>query len=152
ADPGAALLIVASAKPTADRPARSYSETLFLPARDVAQEKWSGPKLGPDSPEAKSITGFDNVAALDTLPRVLAALPSIPVYADLPHWNGSSPAAEALRGLTRLTTFSQPQDIKPVVAKMRVVKDAGEIALLRKAADASVAAHLAAMRTIRSGV
>jgi len=42
-----------------------------------------------------------------------------------------------------------PSDVKPLLGELRKVKDAGEIALLRKAADASVAAHFAAMHAVR---
>ncbi len=41
--------------------------------------------------------------------------------------------------------------MRPVLDELRKVKDAGEIALIRKAADASVAAHLAAMHDLRAG-
>src|SRR5208283_3020212 len=43
-EPGAALLIAPSVEAKADAPARSYSEFLFLPSRNLAQEKWTGPK------------------------------------------------------------------------------------------------------------
>jgi len=36
-----------------------------------------------------------------------------------------------------------------VIAELRVIKDAGEIALIRKATDASVEAHKAAMRSAK---
>src|SRR3981081_4055508 len=58
-EPGAALLIVSSAEAKADSPARSYAEMLFLPPRNLTQEKWTGPKLGPENPDAAKITGFD---------------------------------------------------------------------------------------------
>ena len=44
------------------------------------------------------------------------------------------------------------QDVKPMLTSLRTVKDAGEIALLRKAVDASVAAHLAAMKAVKPNV
>ena len=37
---------------------------LYLPARDTAQERWTGPKLGP-GPEATAITGIDDVRPAD---------------------------------------------------------------------------------------
>ena len=52
AEPGAAVLITSS----------PYSEILFLPEHNLTQEKWTGPKLGPDNPEAAKITGIDKVA------------------------------------------------------------------------------------------
>ena len=36
-----------------------------------------------------------------------------------------------------------------MLASLRTVKDAGEVALIRKAVDASVAAHFAAMKAVK---
>jgi Xaa-Pro aminopeptidase len=44
------------------------------------------------------------------------------------------------------------EDVKPLLTPMRMVKDAGEMALIRKAVDASVAAHFAAMHAVRPGM
>jgi Xaa-Pro aminopeptidase len=44
------------------------------------------------------------------------------------------------------------QDVKPMLSSLRTAKDAGEIALLRKAVDASVAAHFAAMKAVKPNV
>ena len=43
---------------------RGYTEVLFLPEHNTTQEKWTGPKLGPDNPEASRVTGFDRVVAM----------------------------------------------------------------------------------------
>ena len=39
-----------------------------------------------------------------------------------------------------------------MLSSLRTVKDAGEIALLRKAVDASAAAHVAAMKAVKPNV
>ncbi|MGC2448936.1 MAG: M24 family metallopeptidase, partial [Candidatus Sulfotelmatobacter sp.] len=44
------------------------------------------------------------------------------------------------------------QDVKKMITDQRTVKDAGEIALIRKAVDASAAAHMAAMRAVKPNV
>ena len=59
-EPVAALLIAAS-------PEHSYTEILFLPDHNPSQEKWTGPKLGSENPDAAKITGFERVVALDNL-------------------------------------------------------------------------------------
>src|SRR3954452_18749397 len=50
-EPGAALLIAPAVGGQADArgntPSRPYTEILFLPTRNLAEEKWLGPKLGP---------------------------------------------------------------------------------------------------------
>jgi Xaa-Pro aminopeptidase len=43
-------------------------------------------------------------------------------------------------------------DVRPYVERQRAVKSPGEIVLLRKAVDASIEGHLAAMKTVRPGV
>ena len=69
-EPGAALLIVGAADPKD----HSYTEILFLPDHNPSQEKWTGPKLGADSPDAGKITGFDHVEVLDDLRSELVRL------------------------------------------------------------------------------
>src|ERR1700690_1548045 len=69
-EPGAALLIIGSAN-SQDHP---YTEILFLPNHNPSQEKWTGPKLGADSPDAGKITGFDHVEVLDNLRSELVRL------------------------------------------------------------------------------
>ena len=160
AEPGAAVLIVSERQhraATAGQPeiaAGSYTETLFLPARNMVQERWTGPKLGPDSPEAKSVTGFDNVASLATLPQVLAALPfGTRFYTETPSSAVESPEP-VLPGLTRLEAFPggfAPRDVRPALDELRKVKDAGEISLIKKAAAASEEAHLATLHAVKPG-
>jgi Xaa-Pro aminopeptidase len=155
AEPGSALLIVSAAEATDDRPARPYSETLFMPARNPVQERWTGPKLGPENPEAANLTGFEHVASIDAMPATLAKVTGGRVFTDLPRWNGASADAEPLKGLIRLNAFPsgvQPQDVKPMIGELRKVKDKNEIDLIRKATDASVEAHFAAIHAMKPGI
>ena len=69
-EPGAALLIIGSAN-SIDHP---YTEILFLPNHNPSQEKWTGPKLGADTPDVGKITGFDHVEVLDNLRTELVRL------------------------------------------------------------------------------
>ena len=48
-EPGAALVVAPAFNKNSSQP---YTEILFLPARNLKQEKWTGPKLGPDDPQA----------------------------------------------------------------------------------------------------
>ncbi len=161
-EPGAALLIV-GARPVRpatgaqpEQPARPYAEMLFLPARNLVQERWTGPKLGPDSPGVKSATGFDDVRPLDALPHALAALPApVRLYTETPRGFNVPTDNDTFRGLVRLDAFPNgvsPQDVWPLIGEVRRVKDRGEIELIRKATDASVAAHMAAIRAMKPGV
>jgi len=153
-EPGAALLIVGSADPKD----HSYTEILFLPNHNPSQEKWTGPKLGADSPDAGKITGFDHVEVLDNLRSELVRLlpaKKATVYTDVVADGEISNSAAPLDWLKRANSFPVGvsfQDVRPMLASLRTYKDAGEIERVRHATDASIAAHFAAMRTVRSGV
>src|SRR5229473_1395317 len=154
-EPGSALLIAPAAEAKGDAPARSYTEIIFFPPRNLTQEKWTGPKLGAENPEAPKITGFDHVEDMGQLPievarYVGAARPAI--YTDAASRDEASPSSAPLAFLKRLNAYLVFQDVKPMIASLRTTKDAGESALIRKAVDASVAAHFAAFKSVKPGV
>ena len=153
-EPGAALLIVGAADPED----HSYTEILFLPNHNPSQEKWTGPKLGADSPDAGKLTGFDHVEVLDNLRSELVRLlpaKKATVYTDVVADGEISNSAAPLDWLKRANSFPVGvsfQDVRPMLASLRTYKDAGEIERIRHATDASIAAHFAAMRTVKPGV
>ncbi|MCU1308109.1 MAG: aminopeptidase [Acidobacteriaceae bacterium] len=154
-EPGLALLISPAQPASANSPARPYTEILFLPGHNLSQEKWTGPKLGPESPDAKERTGFDRVAKLDTMRDELVRILPQPRASVYTEQGKSSASAGPLEWLSRANAFPNYvgfADVNPLLASLRVKKDAGEIALIRKATDASVAAHFAALRTVKPGV
>jgi Xaa-Pro aminopeptidase len=161
-EPGAALLIESPFEANGDSPARPYAEILFLPNRNYSQERWTGPKVGPEEPKAVQATGVDRVEPLDNLRTILVrVLPALPppkntnIYTDVPSPGATSNSTEPLSWLRNANAFpvgTQYKDIRPLLASLRTVKDAGEIELIRKATIASVAAHLAAIRTIKPGM
>jgi Xaa-Pro aminopeptidase len=150
------MLLVPKA-PKADAAFELDKEILFIPARNLFEEKWNGPKLGPDDPDASARTGFPAVKATSffqsNLLEVLKAFPKI--YTELTPQPESgedyfqAEAVSKLRGIAPLATLA---DVRPHVERQRAVKSPGEIALLRKAVDASVEAHLAALKTVRPGL
>lgn len=154
-EPGIGLLIMPAQEASSAGPARAYTEILFLPGRNVSQEKWTGPKLGPDSSDSKERTGFDRVAKLDTMRDELVRLlpqPRASVYTDQ---GKSSPSAGGIEWLSRANAFPNYvgfADVNPLLASLRVKKDPGEVDLIRKGTSASVAAHFAAIRAIKPGI
>jgi len=158
-EPGAALLIMpataAAGTPSADH---AYTEILFLPNHNPSQEKWTGPKLGAENPEAGKITGFDHVDIADTLrSELVRLLPAtrVTIYTDIPAYDETSNSAVPLEWLKRANAFpvgTSFQDVRPFLASLRTYKDAGEIERIRHATDASIAAHLAAMRAVKPGI
>jgi Xaa-Pro aminopeptidase len=151
---GAGLLIAPPVDAQGDTPARGYTEILFLPPRNLRVEKFTGAKMGADDPDAPKATGFDRVEEMSKLPEEVAKLLQTRpvVYTEIPS-QGTIPASEDLVGFLRhsnaMVFF---QDVKPMLTSLRTVKDAGEIALIRKAVDASAAAHVAAMKAVKPNV
>ncbi len=153
-EPGAALLIV-GASSAEDR---SYTEILFLPNHNPSQEKWTGPKLSADSPDAGKITGFGHVEVLDNLRSELVRLlpaKKATVYTDVVADGEISNSAAPLDWLKRANAFPVGvsfQDVRPMLAALRTFKDSREIERIRDATNASMAAHFAAMRTVKPDV
>jgi Xaa-Pro aminopeptidase len=158
AEPGAALLIAPAIEAKDATPARTYTEILFLPARNPVQEKWTGPKLGAENPDAARLAGFDQVKALEDMRGVIYGLLSEhrgAVYTDVPAAGEISNSETSLQWLERANAFPRGghyQDVRPLVESLRTVKDAGEVERIRKATEASVAAHLVAMHAVKPGV
>jgi Xaa-Pro aminopeptidase len=150
-EPGAAVLIAAATESKENNPGHPYTEILFLPDRNPSQERWTGPKLGPENSDAARMTGFDRVASLDDLRKEVAhILPSTKAVL----YTESSNASTQLAWLHQSNAFPvyfEIRDAKPKLSLLRTFKDSGEIELLKKASDASVAAHFAAMHAMKPG-
>lgn len=137
-EPGAALVVSAE------------TQILFLPAHNASQEKWTGPKLGAESADAKSVTGFERVEVLDKLRDELVKIlpsPTVTIH--------TTPGSVPIQWLQRANAFPNYvtfTNAAPLIAELRVTKDAGEIALLRKAALATVESHKAAARAVKPGI
>jgi Xaa-Pro aminopeptidase len=77
------------------------------------------------------------------------------VFTDLPEYGHDSPSSSSLDWLKRANAFipfATYQDVKPLLSSLRTTKDAGEIELIRKATNASLAAQLAAMHAMKPGI
>jgi Xaa-Pro aminopeptidase len=154
-EPVGALLIASATEAKDDTPARPYTEIFFLPARNMTQEKWTGPKLGPENPDAPKITGFDQVEDLAKLPEELEKFLAVArpqIYTDVVTQSADSMSAEPLAFVKTQNPYVTFSDVRPMIALLRTNKDAGEISLIRKAVDASVAAHFAAFKAVKPGV
>jgi Xaa-Pro aminopeptidase len=154
-EPGAALLIVAPA-PQAASP-RTYKEILFLPTRNLRMEKYTGEKLGADTPDAAKVAGVDEVLPLTSLPAELNALLAADRRLEQSLWTQpTSPQARSLLGFVRASlgqdTGESARDVTSLTEQLRVVKDEGEIAMLHKASDASIQAQFAMIKAIKPGV
>src|SRR5260370_25404342 len=151
---GAALLLVPES--AAQKGWTGAREILYLQPRDLAQEKWNGPRLGPDDPGIKEKTGLADVEPFTKLHDTLAALAkSFPeIYTELPepHDEGFPHAANWSKWLKDAAPQGTLKDVSPTVGTVRAIKSPGELALLTKAIEVSVDAHFEAMKMMRPGL
>jgi len=148
AEPEAVLVLVGGSAP------RSL---LFCREKNEEREIWDGFRHGPQA--AQERFGFDEAHPIGALDAKLAALledqPALlyPVGAD-PEWD-----ARAMRWLNAVRARSRAgiaapervQDVRALVDDMRLVKDAQELALMRRAGRIAAAAHRRAMQATRPG-
>jgi len=128
---------------------------LFIPPRNPAEERWTGPKLGP-GPDAAAATGLavENIHSADSvqlyLRRALGRRPGGAITFWFRHTERDTKPDFvqdiALNGYNVVT-----QDLLPVLGALRAVKDDDEIRRLTRAAEISAQGHLAAMRFAKPG-
>jgi Xaa-Pro aminopeptidase len=153
-EPDAALLLIPD--PPSGKKFEGPSEILYLPPRDPRRAKWEGPKLGPEDPGAAEKSGFQAVKPYANLRGDLVTLSkSYPNFytplASRPE-NGYPHLAIASAWVREALPGASVQDVTAALTAMRMVKSAGELALLEKAIDISIDAHLGAMRMMRPGL
>lgn len=154
AEPDAAVVLI----PDGAQPGNATTphEILYLAARNLQREKWEGPKMGPDDPGITQKTEFESVASYSQLKTDLAALAKTykTVYTILPprEEDGYPHFTNAVAFLSSAMPGATVKDAAPAIAAMRQIKSPGELALLQKAVDLSVDAHLAAMRDMQPGL
>jgi Xaa-Pro aminopeptidase len=148
AEPEAALVLVAGAQP------RSI---LFCREKNEERETWDGFRYGPAL--ARERFGFDEAWPIAQLDEKLAELLGdqaalhYPVGADA-HWDARAMGwLNAVRARARAGVGAPERvhDVRALIDEMRLVKDAQELALMRRAATISAAAHRRAMRAARQG-
>jgi Xaa-Pro aminopeptidase len=132
-------------------------EILYIPPRDAAQEKWTGPKPGAEDADAPARTGFVTVHSTSLFPSDLqeALKDFSKIYTELtpqPESGEECFQADMVSKIHKLAPLATLADLRPQLARMREVKTAGEIALIRKAAEASMDAQLAAMKAVKPGM
>ena len=162
-EPGAALVVIGAGPETTNRlgdvvEAHGYREFLFLPARDAVMEKYTGLKMGPGTSFAASAAGVDVVMAMTSLPGILTDFVAADRRRGKQIWSQADlPAAKAALTMIATSLGDSPEalaplDVRELTTGLRTVKSPAEIALLRRASDASVASQLAGMKSIHPGV
>lgn len=148
-EPGAALMIISDA-PQGATP-HAYKEILFLPARNLRMESYTGAKMDAATPGVAEAAGVDNVEAMTELPAELARLISADRALLVNLWTQpGSAAATSLLGFTAtsLGTGDVPQgrDVTTLTMPLRQIKDDGEITLIKEASKASILAQRVMMQ------
>jgi Xaa-Pro aminopeptidase len=148
-EPEAVLVLVAGETP------RSI---LFCREKNEEREIWDGYRYGPE--RAREVFGFDeahSIAGLDErMPDFLADQPAVYCHlgadaiwdARVMRWVNDV-RGRARAGVAAPPTFS---DVNVLLDEMRVVKDAAEVDVMRRAGTISAAAHRRAMQLARPGV
>ena len=126
------------------------SVMLLVARRNPQRERWTGVRLGPDSVTAR-LTGIATVLPVDSLRALLGALAGrhAPVYLPLDATTRAEAAVVEMRADTARFTV---RNLRPVVDSMRLVKDAQEVAALRRAVTISAEGHADLMRAARPGM
>ncbi len=147
-EPEAVLVMVLGRKP------RSI---LFCREKNPEREIWDGYRHGPE--QARALFGFDEAhpyAELDArMPELLAnrEIVHTPVGSDAAWDQRVAGWLNAVRAKVRsgVSAPAQIRDVRAAVNDMRVVKDESELAVMRRAAAISTAAHVRAMRSAAPG-
>ena len=158
-EPGAALLIVGPNTDTgrAGQPAhkRDYKEILFLPTRNLRMEQYTGAKMDASTPGVAHTTGVDSVEQMTSLAADLNRLIADDRRRALSIWTQSHvKAADSLLDFTAATlgaTAFESRDVTSLTMPLRVIKDADEVDLLKKASAASIAGQREMMRAVKPG-
>jgi Xaa-Pro aminopeptidase len=148
-EPDAVLVVTAG---------ESSKSIVFCRDKDIEREIWDGFRYGPQG--AKEAFGFDeahSVKELDAmLPKLFADQPA--VFCDV----GESDAWDArliqwlnavrMQARTGISAPGEIRDVRKILDDMRLIKDATELATMRKAARISCEAHRRAMQSTKPGM
>jgi Xaa-Pro aminopeptidase len=146
---------------------RPASESLYIPQRNLAAERWTGVQIGPGAEAEKKFGIREAVSSQGFINKVRDILNAPPFKLD-----PDKPTAQArlytivpspsiapitrenqfIETVKRLVPHVKIQDLKPIVHGMRVKKSDSEIALLQKAIDITVEGQQEIARAIRPGV
>ena len=144
-EPGAAMLLTPE----------PYAETLFVPAPNPIHSAWTGATLDPSSDQAHEKTGFAEVLPVDELEEAVkrALKGSRRLYTLLdpvPYGLGEPVRIRPNRArVEELVPGAKLREVRDEIDRARLIKSAGELGLIQKAIDASIAGHHAAWRSIR---
>jgi Xaa-Pro aminopeptidase len=132
-----------------------HKETLFIPERNPAREKWTGVKLEA-GPETAKRFGIDRVLTLNQFHSELTALAASQrkIYTVLGEARANRPSSAndwQVARLKDLFPFAEVASAGGHIASVRMKKSPAEIGLLKQAIHITVEGHRAAAREIHAG-
>jgi Xaa-Pro aminopeptidase len=152
-EPGAAVVLIPDAP---GKPMQGPHDILYLPPRDLDQERWEGPKLGPDDAGIAETTGFEAVRSTKSLASDLQNLTKTfsSFYTVMPQSpeDGYPHFTNSVAAIRTAVPRINLKDATSAIDTLRLIKSPGELALMQRAIDLSVDAHLDAMKTMRPGL
>lgn len=164
-EPGAALLVIGASAPAKtssstaitglETKPHGYREILFLPTRNKRLELYTGVKLDASASDAVQRTGVVEVKPLTELPDILNELAAsdrrelrhLYVQTDMPQGKNAVAWTATTLGIGADST-PEAGDVRALIQPLRALKQPGEVALIRKASDASMVAQRAAIQAI----
>jgi Xaa-Pro aminopeptidase len=142
-------------------------ELLFIPARNLAGERWTGPQLGPGA-EAETTFGIEKVLPVSEFKKTLdrLAVNEKVFYSVIPRERDTTRTRETmlvqqLREMVATVTPSEPggtsakgevRNVAAVINRMRQTKSEPELAMLQQAINATAVAHQSVARALRPGI
>jgi Xaa-Pro aminopeptidase len=157
-EPGAVLLIAPDPGSSAGHSDALPREILFLPPRHPSEEAWTGPQPDPEDAATPARLGVETIREITALDDMLRRYAKIykRIYALTPDPHGSEEEQDVetarVDRLRKAAPAAELKDLRDPMRKLRQVKSSAELALIRRAVDCSVDAHLAAGRAVRPGL
>ena len=127
--------------------------TLFVPQPEAAERVWTGD--GPSLAGVAEVSGLEQVQPASELGGWLERRRGEPLAvignSDIT-LRAAEYGVESWASLEFATDEEESERLRTVVAELRRAKDAGELALMREAADATHRGHMAGLRKARAGM
>ncbi len=129
---------------------------LFCRDKDPKAEIWEGRRIGPE--QAEQDYAVDVAAPLDETQSSLLEIIDghLRLYSQHGEHGDMHAMVDDILGQLRANRHKQAPtelvDVAPLIAEMRLIKSEAEIALMQRAADISVEAHLRALKATAAGV
>jgi Xaa-Pro aminopeptidase len=148
-EPDAVLALVLGKKPRA---------ILFCREKNIEREIWDGFRFGPQL--AREVFAFDEAHPIGELDqRMVDLMANQPVLHTPVGWDPSWDAritqwlnAVRARARSGVSAPSEIRDVRAALNDMRLIKDDSELAVMRRAASISSAAHARAMSVAKGGM